>query len=199
MRKLAFALSVITALGFGSSKAKVLDEFLIHTGPTDGNLVEILEENPIVVIQVGLGGNVVGMTETLVYLDEHPEKTIVIDGECFSACTMLLSAQNTLITKNARLFYHSSSSTVCIMGVSQEVISQDVNMFMLSTYEPNIQRWILRTKAFDTTLFTEMPKSLVQSYYGYKLIEADYLPKQTRTAIRDNDPNWDMNETKFCD
>lgn len=146
-------------------------------GGTDGNLIGMLEETDAVVIQLGLGGRVNGMLDTLEYLRRHPKKTIVIDGECYSACTMLLSApNNVLLTDNARMFFHSGTETTCVDGLKETRLSPSANAKMLALFGPAQRAWIHNTNAFGSTDFTEMPKALVHFVYSDMMISSQGMP-----------------------
>ncbi|MNK60498.1 hypothetical protein D3C87_796320 [compost metagenome] len=153
-------------------------------GPTDNNLIELLDDSDAVVIQLGLGGRVNGMLDTLQYLRNHPSKTIVIDGECYSACTMLLSApDNVLLTDNARMFFHSGTETVCDDGLEVQRLSPSANQKMLKLFSATQRAWIINTNAYSSVRFTEMPRGLVYVLYRDMWISTDEMPKRMDTGI----------------
>jgi hypothetical protein len=80
---------------------------VVVNGRTDSNLMQTLQTSDQIVIKYGSGGYVDGMLETMAYLKANPNKHIVIDGECVSACTLLLatsvSRNSVCYTSNARL------------------------------------------------------------------------------------------------
>lgn len=148
-----------------------------YAGGTDDNLIEMLEQTDSVVIQLGLGGKVNGMLATLDYLSQHSDKTIVIDGECYSACTMLLSAsENVLLTDNARMFFHSGTETVCVDGLKETRLSPSANAKMLAIFGPAQRAWIFNTNAYSSTEFTEMPRALVRFVYSDMMISSEGMP-----------------------
>jgi len=140
-------------------------------GPTDDNLMSLLHRYDTIVIKFGGGGKVYGMFDTLDYLKTRPHKTIIIDGGCYSACTMLLTSPNVLLTQNARIFFHSATSTVCEDGKNVTRLGHKANKDMLGKFNPMQRAWIKLHKAYASTNFTEMPKKLVRQLYKSKFID----------------------------
>lgn len=154
------------------------------SGTTSGNLIPLLENTDTLVIKLGAGGQIQGMIDTLLYLRGHPEKTVVIDGPCFSACTMLLSAKdNVLLTADARLFFHSSYSMRCEDGIVAKTLSPKMNDIMLRGFIPEQQEWIKQTKAFGSTEFTELNTGLIRRWYWRNFISMRHIEGKKITKV----------------
>jgi len=143
-------------------------------GPTDGNLIGFLKQTDALIIQFGGGGNLGGMKDTLAYLKANPEKVVLIDGPCFSACTLLLEAKNTLWTNDAKFYFHSATAHWCADGKEQSGMSTSANEAMLDIFRPHTQVWIIESGAFESLEFTKMPEVLVERIYGSKRLDSRY-------------------------
>ena len=146
-------------------------------GRTDGNLLPYLLDYDSIVIQLGTGGNVKSMIEVIQFLRSNPEKTVVINGECYSACTMLLGApDNVLLTNNARLFFHSSSAMECVNGGPYRRLSTNGNRNMMLLFNTEQREWLLTSAAYDSSRFVEMPSALIRQIYWKQWMNTDYIP-----------------------
>lgn len=128
---------------------------VVVNGRTDSNLMQTLQTYDNVVIRYGAGGYVDGMLQTMAYLRDHPEKHITIDGECVSACTLLLaqsvSRTNVCYTANARFSFHSAYYEEAAAGAqgTSKVRDPKYNSAMLVKFNPSMRQWIIRTRAYS--------------------------------------------------
>lgn len=127
---------------------------VVVNGRTDSNLMQTLQTYDQIVIRYGAGGFVDGMLQTMAYLRVHPEKRIVIDGECVSACTLLLASSvsraNVCYTRNARFSFHSAYyEEAAAGGPASKVRDPKYNSAMLRTFNPSMRQWIIRTRAYS--------------------------------------------------
>lgn len=125
---------------------------VVVSGRTDGNLKKILVDYDQIVIKYGAGGVVDGMLESIQYLKAHPNKRIIIDGECVSACTLLLnrnvSPAQVCYTENAKFLFHSAYYEVLHNGQTARVRDPIYNKQMARTFNPLIKAWIKRVDAY---------------------------------------------------
>lgn len=147
-------------------------EYLELSGPTDKNISEYLKVHNFIVIKIGTGGRVYGMIDTLKFLRSNPTKFILIDGPCYSACTLLLSSKhNVIITKRARFFFHSATNNICENKKTVQTISIRANRDMLALFRSQHRKWIRENQAFGSTEFVEMPKQLVEQIYSDMMLD----------------------------
>lgn len=130
-------------------------------GRTDGNIRELLLTHDTVRISYGKGGYVDGMWETIRFLASHPRKRVIIDGECVSACTLLINqavlARSVCYTSRAKFTFHSSFYTVerdandnddddVIKSndkVDVRIMDPIYNRQMLHSFNLGIRKWIV--------------------------------------------------------
>lgn len=186
LSKFLFAYILITFLGCSA----MAEQPIFYTtktaslnGPTDGNLIQLLERFDTIVIKFGGGGLVYGMMDTLRYLKDRPEKTIVIDGGCYSACTLLLESPNVLLTTNARMHFHSATAYKCEGGKTVGIPGVKANFDMLKSFRMVTQHWIMRSQAYGSTAFTEMPVKMVRKIYKTKYVDFVWV-RGTITEIK---------------
>lgn len=150
---------------------------------TDQFLMELFRQTDAIYITDGRGGELDGMLETLDYLDQNPEKLVVIDGDCYSACTLLLAKpRNVIFTDNASFFFHSASVRYCVDGNVKTTLSAPGNEKMRAALPPKVTAWVDANKAFDSTEFTEMPASDARELLPYMYVESEKLPGFRRTG-----------------
>jgi hypothetical protein len=158
------------------------------SGTTDSNLRDYLQQNDAIVIKHGNGGVVLGMMITLNYMRDNPTKTVVVDGPCYSACTMLLTVPNTLWTRNARFYFHSTVRNFCTDGVYRTEINEQTNAQVLQMFPRDIQNWIISSKAFQSTNFVLMPDDLLRrTFKGRGLLPAmlpDFVSQRIETPTK---------------
>lgn len=166
-------------------------------GTTDSNLLVFLKKYDTIVITKGNGGLVYGMLETLKYLNSNPRKRIIIDGNCYSACTMLLSATHSVrITPRARFHFHSSVSDVCVYGELQKQISRKGNRDMLRVFGITTRAWIVASGAYLSTSFTTMPNKFVSRTYERMVIKRARTTKPI--ALIDEEPLPTQAASRYC-
>lgn len=161
------------------SRFNDLERYAVVMGNTDGNIKTILQKSDAVVIQFGAGGVVEEMLGTLYFLRQNPDKIVVIDGPCYSACTMLLGApQNVLITERAEFYFHSSYVAVCTeQGVIAKKQSKTGNRAMWTVFNGPQREWIKSSGAFKSLEFTKMDTELVRNLYRANLVSTRNIPK----------------------
>jgi hypothetical protein len=154
---------------------------------TDQFLIRLFGTTDAILIRGGAGGDVDGMIRTLDYLDKHPEKLVVIDGPCYSACTMLLARpKNVVFTENASFLFHSAR--VEWRNSEGEVIRWELsyagNEKMLDQFPIQIQEWIVQRDAFASREFTEMTNNEVTRFLPKMRIQANRIPKFVKDGIK---------------
>lgn len=185
-----FAIIVFLIAGYfgryGPAQRNFIQSKVVATviGRTDDSLLPLLMKHESIIIQFGSGGDVDGMIEVVQYLRLNPNKTVVIDGECYSACTMLLGApDNILFTYNARLFFHSGYTRLCVDGLMKNLLSPAANRKMLMLFDQDTRNWILQSGAFTSTNFTELPKAIIRDKYWKQWMSLDYVPAHDERKI----------------
>jgi len=150
---------------------------------TDQFLKEVFKQTNVMFIVDGRGGELDGMLDTLEYLDSHPEKLVVIDGACYSACTLLLSRpRNVVFTENATFLFHSASSSVCRDRKIQTSLSEDGNKKMRKVLPKPVVRWVEKRKAFSSTKFTRMEAHEAMQMLPNMFVHSEDLPMLERTG-----------------
>lgn len=174
MKQLLIAFVLLLSL-FGSARAQAIiintQPTIIYSGKTDGGLFDLLNLTDILVIRRGLGGNVDGMSDVVDYLNANPQKQVVIDGECYSACTLLASVPTTTLTKNAKLNFHSASRNVCVEGELRSSMSLMANLFMMVMFDSRVQDWINESRAFSSVDFTQMPEDKMREFFANQYVD----------------------------
>ncbi len=155
-------------------------------GETSANLIPYINRVETLVINEGQGGKVNGMAQALLMLDFSKTK-VVINGYCFSSCTLLLSSPNTFITKNAKFYVHSSYNASCIRGEWRYFLGQDTNALMLKLFDQNTATWIVKNRAFYSVDLVMIPNDVIMQDYGSKVIDSDY-----ETLNRSYEPVYKM-------
>lgn len=153
----------------------------INGQQTDQFLYKVFQETDTIYIRNGIGGDLQGMLRTLRWMRQHPDKLIVIDGPCYSACTLLLSLPNNVTyTERARFFFHSASiATLMPNGeLRDQVISESGNIQMLEVLPKEISDWVLEVGAFESLEFTEMPIRSVYEVLPALFSHSNKLPKR---------------------
>lgn len=155
--------------------------FIMGNQNTDQFLYTVFQTTDTLYIREGRGGDLQGMLRTLRWLRQHPNKLIVIDGPCFSACTLLLSLQNNVTyTERARFFFHSASTAIMMPDgeLRDQKLSPSGNEQMLEVLPEEIAEWILEVGAFDSLKFTEMPIRSVYEVIPHMYSHSSKLPKR---------------------
>ena len=143
--------------------------------PTDQFMMTIFEQTNAIIIRDGRGGDLNGMLRTLAYLDENPNKTIVIDGPCYSACTLLLSRpQNVVFTENADFYFHSAA--LYYESTNTYVLSAPGNAKMFALFSEDVQDWILDNQAFASRRFVEMTNKEARFFYPKMFVKYSGIP-----------------------
>lgn len=152
---------------------------------TDQHLISLFRDADGVIIRSGSGGEVDGMIETLKFLDAHPEKFIVVDGPCFSACTLLLSRPKSVVfTERATFHFHSAR----IEWRDKEgnlvkwELSWDGNEKMMDVFPEQIQMWIYENDAFYSREFTSMDNATVRSLLPSMFMNSKRIPDHLNKA-----------------
>ena len=103
------------------------------------------------------------------YLDKYQDlrtsgETVVIDGLCASACTMVLGAvphDRICVTPRAILGFHAAWDT----GANgREVTNRDATHILYSVYPPRIQRWITARGGLKSQMIYLSGKQLMSMY-----------------------------------
>lgn len=155
-----------------------LNSYAVVMGTTDANIKTLLQTSDAVVIRFGIGGEVEKMIDTIYYLRRTPEKIVVIDGPCYSACTMLLGApHNVLISERAEFFFHSSYVAKCTeKRVIAKQQSRTGNRAMWVLFNEPQRKWIETSGAFKSLEFTKMDNKIVRNLYRANLVSTTNLP-----------------------
>lgn len=155
---------------------------------TDGFLTDVFVQTDAILIRNGMGGELDGMLGTLAYLDENPNKLIVIDGPCASACTLLLSRpENVVFTENAVFQFHSAAWQTTVGTKVTFELSEEGNQKMLRVLPESIREWVLDNDAFASRDLVEMSNRTVR-----KLIPAMFMPSN-RLPLMDPGPDRIIN------
>ena len=93
------------------------------------------------------GGNVFAYYSHAQEAHFSPDRT-VIAGVCASACTIKLGIRNVCVTPDATLLFHQATYN----GIRSELGTR----MMLSSYPSCIRRWVLRTRALDSSFPTAL-------------------------------------------
>lgn len=135
------------------------------SGDTDNHMLPALRHSEVVVIHEGEGGMI---DEHLTILDDIVEqhRKIIIDGKCYSACTLFLwlPPENVCWTKHAKFYFHSASDGKDNIDES----SRKWDAWMLDRYAAPVAAWIGRVDAYRTTNFTQLPRDILEAAYGNK-------------------------------
>jgi hypothetical protein len=89
------------------------------------------------------GGEVSGYLRMIAAMRESGQR-IVIDGPCYSACTLLLSeipAHRLCVTRRAVLGFHAAR---WVDGDGRESAAPEETRLVLATYPPAVRAWIQR-------------------------------------------------------
>ena len=145
--------------------------------PTDGVLMNVMELTDAIIISDGVGGHLDGMLAVLKYLDHHPQKTIIIDGACASACTLLLSRPaNVVFTENAVFRFHSASIREEVNGKFRYFMSAPGNEKMLAVMPERLKDWIKETDAFGSRELTDMDSTTARQLFPKMFVETSDIP-----------------------
>lgn len=194
-----FAVDLIPTSTDALHSQNIPQTYIELSGTTDSNLIPYLLRADTMVITQGNGGLVYGMFETINFLKSHPKKRVIIDGPCFSACTLLLNApQNVRITQNTRMFFHSAVHDECVDGLIQKRIAPQANTDMWKSFETLTRKWITESKAFTRTSFTEMPVDFLQQRYAQILIHVPQTKDTSSLILVDADGNAIAEKPKSC-
>jgi hypothetical protein len=89
---------------------------------------------------------------------------VVIDGLCFSACTMVLSLvprERICVTRNALLGFHEAYYPG---GAGNNVTSLGDTVALMSGYPPNIRNWIMRNGGLSSKMIFLHGRELTAMY-----------------------------------
>lgn len=165
---------------------KVIDQFRSATevavvdrhNSTDGFLLNLFESFDSIIIRFGKGGNLDGMIKVLMFLQENPEKTVVIDGPCYSACTLLLAApENVVFTENASFYFHSSFLYDAKRPDKEPKMYPFGNEIMLKVLPTNVNLWTQLTGAFNKIEFTRMENHEAVDLVPEMFVSSNFLPE----------------------
>ena len=103
------------------------------------------------------------------YVDKYEDlrtssETVVIDGLCASACTMVLGAvpyDRICVTSRAILGFHAAWDTG---ADGREVTNRDATQMLYSVYPPRIQRWIAARGGLKSQMIYLSGKQLMSMY-----------------------------------
>jgi len=124
---------------------------------TDETLKVVFSQTNSILIREGVGGRLNGMLETLEYLDQHPEKTVIIDGPCASACTLLLGKpNNVMFTERAVFRFHSVSWRYLDDLDSPIALSLEGNLKMMEVLPAPVREWVVENNALASLDLTDM-------------------------------------------
>ena len=122
-------------------------------GRTDSNIKEIFTVTDIGTIEVryGKGGYISFMESSIDYLKANPHKKVVVNGNCYSACTMLLSKDldNVCFTRNAKFYFHSAY-IVTENGDGTKQKAPDGNLAMMKQFSEPLKEYLVSHNALDS-------------------------------------------------
>jgi hypothetical protein len=78
---------------------------------------------------------------------------IIIDGKCYSACTIYLGHPRVCVTRRARLGFHAPYG-------GTDAINEAFRLYMLGQYPPQIRKWIDRKGGLNGRLLYLSGKEL---------------------------------------
>ena len=139
---------------------------------TDETLKLAFQYSDLIVIKFGAGGVLKGMINTLNYLKQHPEKKIIIDGPCYSACTLLLSSPNVKFTSKTDFYFHAAYKK----HDGKIFIDVESTKAYLDLMPFSIQVWISRNKAVESTKFKKFDFKLMKHYFPDMIISSEEIP-----------------------
>lgn len=90
------------------------------------------------------GGGVVGHFLDAVQDTIDRREPVVINGECYSACTLYLKNPLTCVTRNAKLAFHASRSTA-----PSRAIDVEFTKWMYTNLPPNVADYVLAHGGLD--------------------------------------------------
>lgn len=154
---LAFAVMMISSVSVSAFANTIL-----WKGNTDGNLMELFKTYDTIIIRDGWGGYIDGMYQSIEFLEKNPNKKVIIDGACASACTLLLNVKTPNVgwSDNARFQFHSSYTSICSHGALVHQSDWEYNQGMFGRFNTTNQRWIVEHRAYDQiTPLKEMSKA----------------------------------------
>ncbi len=176
----------LSVSGCATSKQTVLDKFSANevvamvdgSNSTDQFMIKVFKATDAIIIREGTGGELNGMISTLKFLDENKNKTIVIDGPCASACTLLLTRpENVVFTEHAVFRFHSAAIYETKNGKRTYRLAGGGNAKMFDLFSDEVQEWILETEAFDSIEFTDMDNETARYYFPDMFVESSALPE----------------------
>lgn len=109
-----------------------------------------------------MGGDLGAYMRSLMVIRDSGEK-VVIDGDCFSACTLVtafLPRKQICVTRRARLGFHSAQTD----QFGRSVISPDVNRILMELYPPPIQSWLTRNGGLGSRVLILQGRELHSLY-----------------------------------
>ena len=120
--------------------------FFLWANTTKGDIVEEVlgcRGDPCVVAYNG-GGTITTFEEAARAIRAGARKQVVINGACYSACTILIDAlrDRTCVTAQARLGFHRGSGPVLKYLNEMPLYWYAVQERFDITYSPKIQKWI---------------------------------------------------------
>ena len=160
---------------FGFMQGPVSDTITID-GTTSRNLLRYVGNANTIVINEGTGGAVNGIYEVLAKLQSN-DTQVVINGPCFSACTLLLASPKVTFTENASFYVHSSYDLACKDHLLYFSMSPSTNGEMLLLYLDNTAYWIVENRSFESLDLVMIPKGVIMSDYAFKFRFSEYAPK----------------------
>jgi hypothetical protein len=185
MKKLISLLFIGVSFCSSCATIKAMDYtdavYTSETTTTDDALIPLFDNTNLVIIKLGPGGRISndkgengGVFDTIKFLKTHPEKRIIIDGKCYSACTLLLTSENVYFTKNAEFYFHSASLSV--WDGKQYVSSEPSvtgNKRMMEAFSMEVKIWLHAKKAFKSFEFVKMDNETAQRFFKNQFYVSD--------------------------
>ncbi len=113
-------------------------------------------------IRHDMGGELGAYMRALIVIRDSGEK-VVIDGDCFSACTLItamIPAERVCVTRRARLGFHSAKADES----GRQVESPALTKTLMELYPPRIRAWLKRNGGLGRrTLILQGPA--LRSFY----------------------------------
>jgi hypothetical protein len=109
-------------------------------------------------------GGEIGPYLDLFMLVNASGRRVVIDGPCYSACTLVLSVvprERICVTRRAVLGFHAASS---LDASGRRTLEPEASVAVLNAYPPAIRRWIRKHGGLSSRLLLLRGRELTAMY-----------------------------------
>ena len=115
-------------------------------------------------IKASNGGNVVAYLEFFALLERSGER-VILDGPCFSACTLVLSAvprERICVTRRAVLGFHAAQ--LLDVGSRRRYAAPEATQVLGATYPADVRSWIAQHGGLTSKLIILRGQELASLY-----------------------------------